>query len=106
MKTKQKKEIGIDGHRLLGSFIGTLEGICIWNIPEELKLKLQKRIEELREINFISSSSHVLGCLTLAFEALREARPFVVEKNIGFDMLAGEVIKKIDEALEQEANFR
>lgn len=33
-------------------------------------------------------------------EALEAARPLIVEQNTGFDVLAGEVIKKIDSALQ------
>ncbi len=33
---------------LLGYFIGTLDGICYWDIPEELKVKLKAKSDELR----------------------------------------------------------
>ena len=45
-KIRLKMLIGYNS--LLGEFIGTLEGVCSWEIPEELKLKLQAHIEELR----------------------------------------------------------
>jgi hypothetical protein len=50
MKLEHKLEI--QANRLLGEFIGTLEGICYWEIPEELK----KKVEELRKIEIISSN--------------------------------------------------
>ncbi len=38
------------GHnRLLGEFIGTLEGILYWDIPTPLKLIIEQKIKELRE---------------------------------------------------------
>ena len=43
----------IEANRLLGEFIGTLEGICAWEIPDELKSKLQAKIEELQEIKIV-----------------------------------------------------
>ena len=40
-------------NRLLGEFIGTLEGACYWDIPEELKEKFRNKVEELRKIEII-----------------------------------------------------
>lgn len=34
-------------NRLLGNFIGTLKGVCCWDIPDELKMKLERKIKEL-----------------------------------------------------------
>ena len=36
--------------RLLGEFIGALEGICANEIPKELKDKLKLKIEELKKL--------------------------------------------------------
>jgi hypothetical protein len=36
-------------NRLLGEFIGTLEGILYWDIPTTLKLIIEQKIKELRE---------------------------------------------------------
>ena len=36
--------------RLVGEWTGMLEGICMWEIPKELKVKLQKKIKELKAI--------------------------------------------------------
>ena len=46
--TANQKRISYD--RLLGEFIGTLEGICANEIPKELKDKLKLKIEELKKI--------------------------------------------------------
>lgn len=40
----------LKANRLLGEFIGTLKGVCAWDIPQELRLKLQTKIEELSEV--------------------------------------------------------
>lgn len=40
----------ISYNTLLGEFIGTLEGIICWDIPLELKQKLEKKIAELNKI--------------------------------------------------------
>ena len=40
----------IDLAKLRGELIGLLEGVCMWDIPEELRFRLQKKIEELRKI--------------------------------------------------------
>lgn len=34
---------------LLGNFIGTLEGICAWEIPTELKSKLTEKLNGLKK---------------------------------------------------------
>lgn len=49
---KIKDEIGVN--RLLGEFIGTLSGVMAWDIPEELKSKLQSKLDELNKIEIIS----------------------------------------------------
>lgn len=36
-------------NRVLGEFIGTLKGVCCWDIPNELKLKLERKIKELEK---------------------------------------------------------
>lgn len=36
-------------NRVLGEFIGTLKGVCYWEIPNELKLKLERKIKELEK---------------------------------------------------------
>lgn len=58
MKTEDK--LNIQANRLLGEFIGTLEGVCLWEIPEELKLKLQTQLTALREVKIISSNLPVI----------------------------------------------
>ena len=58
MKTEDK--LNIQANRLLGEFIGTLEGICLWEIPEELKLKLQTQLTALRKVKIISSNLPVI----------------------------------------------
>ena len=35
--------------RIKGEFIGTLEGILWWDIPEELREKLENKIKELNK---------------------------------------------------------
>ncbi len=39
----------IDMNLILGEFIGTLDGICLWDIPEELKTKLIAKVAYLRQ---------------------------------------------------------
>jgi len=43
-------KIILQANRLLGEFIGTLEGIRAWNIPKELDAKLENTLKELRNI--------------------------------------------------------
>ena len=38
----------ININRLIGEFTGTLEGIMAWEIPSELKEKLQKKVDQLK----------------------------------------------------------
>lgn len=52
MQTKIKNSI--DANRFLGEFIGTLKGVSLWDIPEELKIKLQNKIEELENIDIVA----------------------------------------------------
>lgn len=47
---KMKDKHSVEAGRLLGEFIGTLKGICLWEIPEELKKKLQAKLIELRKV--------------------------------------------------------
>lgn len=37
--------------RLLGEFMGTLEGILFWDIPDELKIRLEERINKLESLS-------------------------------------------------------
>lgn len=37
----------IEYARLLGEFVGTLTGITYWDIPKELKVKIEAKIQEL-----------------------------------------------------------
>lgn len=39
----------ISTQRILGEFIGTLEGVTAWDIPEPLKKKLEEKIKALQE---------------------------------------------------------
>ena len=61
MKIETKLEI--TATLLLGEYIGTLEGVCAWDISQELKLKLQTKIEELKKVKIISSKPDVSGSL-------------------------------------------
>lgn len=40
----------ITPERLLGEYIGTLTGICAWDIPEQLREKLERKAKELQEL--------------------------------------------------------
>lgn len=42
-----KYKTEINSAKLLGEFIGTLEGICLWDIPKELEIKLKSHIFNL-----------------------------------------------------------
>jgi hypothetical protein len=44
------KRLKVETARLEGEFIGTLKAITFWNIPKELKDKLEERIVELEKI--------------------------------------------------------
>lgn len=46
-KSLLKKGLAYD--TLLGNYIGNLKGICTWDIPEELKQKLEMKIIELEK---------------------------------------------------------
>jgi len=35
-------------HRLLGEYQGTIEGIMVWDIPEELKVKLSDVLLQIK----------------------------------------------------------
>jgi hypothetical protein len=43
----QEDRIKIKLARLQGEFVGTLKGILWWDIPNELKVKIERRINEL-----------------------------------------------------------
>ena len=43
----KEQQLKIAVNRLLGEFIGTLKAISWWDIPDDLKEKLQAKIEEL-----------------------------------------------------------
>ena len=45
----KEDKLKIEIARLKGDFIGTLKGIIWWDIPNELKDKLDKKIVELEE---------------------------------------------------------
>lgn len=42
-------KLTIQNARLLGEFIGYLDGICDWDIPNELRVKLHRKLTKLRE---------------------------------------------------------
>jgi len=46
-RIEHQKHNEIKWNRLKGEFCGTLIGICAWDIPAELKLKLESKIKEL-----------------------------------------------------------
>lgn len=43
---KEEDKLKIQIARLQGEFIGTLKAIVMWDIPKELKKRLQQRINE------------------------------------------------------------
>jgi hypothetical protein len=43
----QEDRVKIKLARLQGEFVGTLKGILWWDIPNELKVKIERRINEL-----------------------------------------------------------
>ena len=49
-----KQKIEIDAYRLIGDYIGTLKGICAWEIPDELKLILEDKIQKLERTRIVS----------------------------------------------------
>ncbi len=40
----------IQSNKIIGEFIGTLSGICLWDIPDTLRSKLQLKIKDLKKI--------------------------------------------------------
>ena len=48
----------ITPERLLGEYIGELNGICAWDIPEQLREKLERRIMELQELQIEIEVQH------------------------------------------------
>lgn len=49
MVNKESLKNNIEYCRLLGDFIGTLEGILFWDVDYDLEVMLKNKIEELRE---------------------------------------------------------
>lgn len=45
----EEQKLLLKYNRLIGEFQGTLKGILWWDIPEELKAKLELTIKELEE---------------------------------------------------------
>ena len=45
--SKEELKLQLKLARTKGEFIGTLQGILWWDIPEELKEKLENKIKEL-----------------------------------------------------------
>ncbi len=56
--TPIKDQINMCAHRMHGEFIGTLEGICQWDIPVELKEKLKIKLDQLMSITLITDNPH------------------------------------------------
>lgn len=50
---KPEIRLQIQANRLLGEYIGTLEGIMKWNIPQELKDSLKEQLKQLRKMEII-----------------------------------------------------
>lgn len=50
-----EQKISIQANKLLGEYIGMLQGICLWDIPPKLKKKLQAKIEELDKVIITST---------------------------------------------------
>lgn len=48
----------ITPERLLGEYIGELNGICAWDIPEQLREKLERRVKELEELQIEMEVQH------------------------------------------------
>ena len=48
----------ITPERLLGEYIGELNGICAWDIPEQLREKLGRRAKELQELQIEMDDQH------------------------------------------------
>ena len=46
---RKEDKLKIEIARLRGEFIGTLKGIVLWDIPDELKERLKDRIRELEK---------------------------------------------------------
>jgi hypothetical protein len=57
----KEQQLWIQTHRIIGEFIGTLEGICAWEIPIELKEKLTDKVQELRKTKIISLETKTKG---------------------------------------------
>lgn len=47
----------IEHNKIVGEFIGTLKGVCLWEIPDKLKVKLERQIKDL-ENSFVNEIKH------------------------------------------------
>lgn len=45
----EEQKLLLKYNRLIGEFQGTLKGVLWWDIPEELKDKLESKINQLEE---------------------------------------------------------
>lgn len=52
-KEKQIQKMKIDLEILKGGFIGTLEGILWYDIPDKLRIIIKDKIKELRDKQYI-----------------------------------------------------
>lgn len=46
----EHQKLIISSNRLLGEFIGTLKGVCAWDIPKKLKSNLEEKIKQLEKV--------------------------------------------------------
>jgi len=53
-----EQKLLLQAHRLLGEYIGTLEGVLLWDIPEKLKDKLRTRLTELQKVELPTVWEH------------------------------------------------
>ena len=42
-------KLRIEFSKLIGDFLGTLEGITHWEIPDKLKIKIEEKIKSLND---------------------------------------------------------
>lgn len=49
ISSKEILKSNIEYCKLVGDFIGTLEGILFWDVDHDLELMLKNKIEELRQ---------------------------------------------------------
>ena len=52
---KEYNKLLIDYARILGEFKGTLEAVTYWDVPQELKDKMNSKISELEKIEVKST---------------------------------------------------